>query len=80
MGLVVFEFCIGAYFPASGTLKSQLVPADTRASTYALFRLPLNILVLFVLLFHFSDQLTHIWCATLLTLAAYIMNSLIKSL
>ena len=49
-GFLLFEMCVGLYFPACGTLKSALVPDFARAAIYNLFRVPLNLIVLVVLL------------------------------
>lgn len=47
---VAFEFCVGIYFPAICTLKSETVPESHRATIYNLFRAPMNLIVLGVLL------------------------------
>merc|ERR1719498_710116 len=47
---VAFEFCVGIYFPAICTLKSETVPESHRATIYNLFRAPMNAIVVAVLL------------------------------
>merc|ERR1719265_1467497 len=47
---VAFEFCIGVYFPAICTIKSEAVPESCRATVYNLFRAPMNLIVVSVLL------------------------------
>ena len=47
---LAFEFCVGIYWPAIGTVKAVLVPEAVRATMYNLFRVPLNVVVLVVLL------------------------------
>ena len=42
---LVFEICVGLYFPMMGTLKGQIVPEESRAGIYNLYRLPLNVIV-----------------------------------
>lgn len=49
VAFVLFELCVGAWFPAVATLKSRLVPDALRSTVYNLFRLPLNLLVLALL-------------------------------
>ncbi|EED86917.1 predicted protein, partial [Thalassiosira pseudonana CCMP1335] len=49
LGMLLYEFCIGAYYPAMGTVKGTIVPEDQRAAIYNVFRLPLNLLVLLYL-------------------------------
>lgn len=42
---LLFEFCVGIYFPSMGTLKSLLVPERIRATVYNIYRVPLNAIV-----------------------------------
>merc|ERR1719388_757129 len=46
---VVFELCVGIYFPAICTLKSDAVPESHRATIYNIFRAPMNAIVVAVL-------------------------------
>ena len=46
----LFEFTVGMYFPVMGCLKSAIVPESKRAAIYNLYRIPLNLIVLFGLL------------------------------
>ena len=34
MAFLIFEFCVGVYFPSIGTVKSELVPDSWNASCY----------------------------------------------
>ena len=63
----VFELCCGIYFPLIGTLRSKIVPEQTRASVMNIFRIPLNLMVVLILvevcyrfLRQFARQLTAI--------------------
>merc|ERR1719263_1314821 len=47
---VVFELCVGVYFPSICTLKSEAVPEAHRATIYNIFRAPMNAIVVTVLL------------------------------
>mmetsp|Transcript_19880 Transcript_19880/g.24273 ORF Transcript_19880/g.24273 Transcript_19880/m.24273 type:complete len:201 (-) Transcript_19880:1412-2014(-) len=69
-GFLLFEVCVGFYFPSMGTLKGKVVPDDNRATIYNIFRIPLNIVVLVVLLGKFSVQTTFLLCTLLLSFAA----------
>jgi hypothetical protein len=51
---VVFEVCVGLFWPGIGTLRSQLVPEHCRATVINLFRVPLNLIVCGVLYFQGS--------------------------
>lgn len=44
-GFLVFECCVGMYFPMMGTIKGIVVPEQSRSAIYNMFRLPLNIIV-----------------------------------
>ena len=46
VAMLVFEACIGAYYPAMSTVKGNLVPEDQRDAIYSVFRLPMNLVVL----------------------------------
>merc|ERR1719311_1213622 len=48
--LCLFELCVGIYFPSICTLKSEAVPEAHRATVYNLFRAPMNLIVVSVLL------------------------------
>ena len=58
MAFLVFEACVGLYFPMMGTLKGDIVPEDMRSTIYNIYRLPLNIIVLMPLLLNFSISIT----------------------
>jgi len=74
---LLFELCVGVYFPAMGTLKSRLVPEEARAAIYNIFRVPLNLIVLFVLLNHLPTHTVFLLCASLLGLAAVLQRRLL---
>lgn len=50
LGFTVFEVCVGFYFPAIGTLRSKYLPDSHRGVMMAMFRVPLNVLVVGVML------------------------------
>merc|ERR1740138_995738 len=54
VAFLVFEACVGLYFPMIGTLKGEIVPEDMRSTIYNLYRLPLNVIVLLPLMLNFS--------------------------
>lgn len=59
-----------------GTLKSQLVPEEVRATVYNIFRIPLNLIVLGVLLNSLSQFVAFCVCAGMLFVAALCMRAL----
>ena len=46
---VVFEMCVGLYFPSIGALRGKYVPDSVRATIMNIFRIPLNVIVVAVL-------------------------------
>jgi hypothetical protein len=67
-----FELCCGIYFPAIGSLKSNVIPEASRSTIMNFFRLPLNLIVAFVLLQadFLSDVKGFYACAILSVLSA----------
>jgi len=50
LAFLIFEFCVGVYFPSVGVLKSEVVPDGLRGTVYNLYRMPLNGIVVGLLL------------------------------
>ena len=73
IGMLIYEFSIGFYYPAMGTVKGTIVPEDQRAAIYNVFRLPLNLLVLVYLVGDFSTEKSFLANAFLL-LAACVLQ------
>jgi len=67
---LVFEFCVGVYFPSAGTLKSSIVPENARAGVYNAYRVPLNAIVCGLLLTNMSLSTSFTVCCTLVAVAA----------
>jgi hypothetical protein len=80
MAFLLFELCVGIYFPCMGTMKSGIVPEESRAALYNLFRVPLNVIVLGVLLSDMSSAVAFSWSSALLLCGAgmqfYLANRL----
>lgn len=70
---LVFEGCVGLYWPAIGTVKSRLVPEEVRATVYNLFRVPLNGVVVTVLLNNMDSATAFFFCSLML-LAAFLAS------
>jgi len=69
LAFLVFEACVGIYFPMIGTLKGEIVPEDMRSTIYNIYRLPLNVAVLLPLMLNLSITLTFILTTSILLLA-----------
>lgn len=67
---ILFEICVGLYFPAAGTLKGRVVPESCRATLYNIFRVPLNVIVVLALLFKAEPADTLLLTSTLLGVSA----------
>jgi len=65
-GFCIFEACVGIYWPAIGTVKSQVVPEESRATIYNIFRIPLNAVVLVILLNNMAMTTAFSACAMML--------------
>jgi hypothetical protein len=78
-GFLVFEMCVGLYFPLISMMKSTVVPEQHRSTLYNIFRVPLNAIVLFVLLNNFTVQTTFSLCVALL-LSAFTLQTVLVSM
>merc|ERR1719387_3001648 len=76
---LLFEFCVGVYFPTIGTLKSEIVPESIRATIYNLYRVPLNAVVCMLLLNNFSMGQVFSLCTVLLLVASSSMLPILTS-
>ena len=74
----LFEFTIGMYFPVIGCLKSAIVPESQRAAIYNLYRIPLNLIVLFGLLKDVTPNEAFAMNLVMLLLATISQYALIK--
>ncbi|GBG25908.1 Molybdate-anion transporter [Hondaea fermentalgiana] len=61
VGFVIFEGCVGAYYPTMGALRSMEVTEVHRATIYSIFRIPLNAFVVLVLLSDVSVRMAFIY-------------------
>ena len=81
VAFLVFEACVGLYFPMMGTLKGDIVPEDMRSTIYNIYRLPLNVIVLMPLLMNFSISTTFAVTTSILGVAvaaAFLLKSMPK--
>ncbi|KAI6198334.1 hypothetical protein M3Y99_01884500 [Aphelenchoides fujianensis] len=66
---VVFEFCVGIFWPAMGIMRGKYVPEGSRATTMNLFRIPLNLIVILVLMQNVSSAFIFTCCVGFLLCA-----------
>jgi len=73
---LVFELCVGLYFPMMGTMKGNIVPEESRATIYNLYRLPLNIIVVGTLVAKAEIRTAFALTTALLLAAVYFQTRL----
>lgn len=78
LAFLVFEACVGMYFPLMGSLKGDIVPESMRSTIYNIYRFPLNGIVLLPLLFNFGITTTFIVTTFFLILASACQFYLMK--
>lgn len=76
---VLFEVCVGIYFPAIAKLKSEFVPEAHRVTIYNIFRTPMNLIVVVVLLTAPSQLLTFRLLCAMLVLASVLLAAFCAS-
>mmetsp|Transcript_6405 Transcript_6405/g.19426 ORF Transcript_6405/g.19426 Transcript_6405/m.19426 type:complete len:461 (+) Transcript_6405:23-1405(+) len=80
LGFLVFEMCVGMYFPSIGTLRSEYIPEAHRSTIMNFFRVPLNFLVVIVLLKvkHMENDVVFaiitVWMVIALCLVQYLLR------
>jgi len=77
-GFLVFEVCVGIYWPGMGTMKGMYVPNAQRSAIYNVFRVPLNLIVLFSLQVEMETSTVFIYITLMLATAGYLMTRLAK--
>jgi len=82
IAFMVFETCVGVYWPVIGTLKGIYVPEAQRSAIYNVFRVPLNAIVLVVLLFlsEIDNSIACLSCAALLGVAYFLQRKFVADL
>jgi len=62
---LLFETCVGVFYPAYGCIKSEKIPEDIRSAVMNIFRIPLNLFVLILLMKikYFSSESVFMICA-----------------
>ncbi|CAF0820693.1 unnamed protein product [Adineta ricciae] len=68
-GFLIFESCVGIFWPAMAQLRSKYVPEEARATVMNYFRIPLNLIVVIILLKDFELKTIFTSCILFLLLA-----------
>jgi len=61
VSFVGFEVCCGLYYPMLSTIRSKYVKEESRAAVLSLFRLPMNLVVIMVLLWSSSWETRYVF-------------------
>ncbi|XP_067683042.1 molybdate-anion transporter-like isoform X2 [Haliotis asinina] len=77
-GFLVFEMCVGIFWPSLGTMRGKYVPEETRATIMNVFRIPLNLLVVVILLQNLPINTIFLCCVFFLFLAAFFQHLLFQ--
>ncbi|KAK3576673.1 hypothetical protein CHS0354_004958 [Potamilus streckersoni] len=67
---LVFECCVGIFWPSMSTMRGKYVPEETRATIMNFFRIPLNMIVVVILLQNLDMKVIFQCCVGFLLLAA----------
>lgn len=77
-GFLVFEACVGIFWPSLSTMRGKYVPEETRATTMNIFRIPLNFIVVLILIQSLPMKIIFQCCALFLTLATFFQHWLYR--
>ncbi|XP_055333112.1 molybdate-anion transporter-like isoform X2 [Paramacrobiotus metropolitanus] len=69
-GFVIFEFCVGVFWPCMGALRGRYVPEDCRSTLMNYFRIPVNLVVVVVLVQDASLWINFLCCLIFLAACA----------
>ncbi|CAF1175357.1 unnamed protein product [Adineta steineri] len=78
-GFILFEFCVGIYTPSITVFNNAYIPNETRSTVLCYVRVPQMIILLTVLLAHFSITMTLVLCV-LLNLVAMLCVIILRGL
>uniref|UniRef100_A0A7E4W915 Molybdate transporter 2 homolog n=1 Tax=Panagrellus redivivus TaxID=6233 RepID=A0A7E4W915_PANRE len=76
---IVFEICVGIFWPAVGYLRGRYIKEETRSTTMNFFRVPLNIIVIAILCNDFSTIIIFKCCVVFLALASFMQYCLYEN-
>lgn len=76
IAFIVFEVCVGIFWPSMGTMRGRYVPENARSTIMNFFRIPLNFIVVMLLLQDIRLSLIWQFCVVFLLLATVSQYSL----
>ncbi|VDN01606.1 unnamed protein product [Thelazia callipaeda] len=78
VAFILFEICIGIFWPAMGVMRGIYIHENTRATIMNFCRIPLNIIVIIILLQNLSRQNIFYCCAVFMVFASIIQQYLFQ--
>jgi len=80
MGFLLFEICVGIFWPSIMSMRSKYIPEECRSTIMNIFRIPLNIFVCIVLynVSAFPMENMFAMCAFFLAMCAVCQHQLCK--
>ncbi|XP_033642811.1 molybdate-anion transporter-like [Asterias rubens] len=78
VSFLVFECCVGIFWPSLGTMRGKYVPEEARSTIMNFFRIPLNMIVIFLLLQNLSMGVIFKFCVGFLLVAACVQQWLYR--
>uniref|UniRef100_A0A0N5A7P9 MFS domain-containing protein n=1 Tax=Syphacia muris TaxID=451379 RepID=A0A0N5A7P9_9BILA len=79
-GFVIFEICVGIFWPAMGYMRGIYIPEQTRATIMNLCRVPLNGIVIGILMLDLQMKFIFQCCVVFLLLATVVQHLLYRCL
>ncbi|CBY24958.1 unnamed protein product [Oikopleura dioica] len=70
---LTFESCVGAFWPLMAGLRSKLVPEESRCAVLSLFRVPLNLIVIWLLSSSLALEMIFAVCGAFLLVTVLIL-------
>ncbi|CAD5123852.1 DgyrCDS12158 [Dimorphilus gyrociliatus] len=70
ISFLVFESCVGIFWPSMSTMRGKYVPESTRATIMNFFRIPLNLIVVIILTQDLTNSTLFKFCTIFLGLTA----------
>ncbi|XP_072025816.1 molybdate-anion transporter-like isoform X2 [Amphiura filiformis] len=76
ISFLVFEVCVGIFWPSMGTMRGKYVPEQVRSTIMNFFRIPLNFIVILILLQDFPRVVIFRCCVGFLC-ASFVMQQIL---
>lgn len=78
IAFLIFEVCVGIFWPSMSTMRGKYLPEETRATVMNFFRVPLNCIVVVILLQNLDRNVIFQCCVVFLILATVFQHWLYR--